>query len=204
MVSPATLRMAIKIAIGAAAALGRCEWVPRPRPRGKGVLIVPVLIRAAKGYQRIGARLRTTLEGVVAGVRHHAGRISTRCALLNVSPLSAGMVRRLPRPGRIARVVVVAVQAVGVGGYGPPPPRPAFVLQRVSAVGSVTSGRVVDRYVARGLVARCLRSRRRGWWGNAVMFDSRARSRVRGVDFVDIIPLVVVFVGLSVLVLVAT
>jgi hypothetical protein len=103
--------MAVEVAIGTTTGHGRGKRVWSSRR--ERVLVVAIRIRATKGHQLVGGWGWATLEGVVAWIRHHAGCISTRGSLVgNVRPLRAGVVGWLPGAGRIARVVVVAVQTV--------------------------------------------------------------------------------------------
>lgn len=124
--------VAFVIAIGAAAR-GRSKRVWARR--SEGVLRKGICIRASKWHQLIGLRRwhgrhwRCTVEWVVSWVRHHAGRIAARGGLMRyVRPLGTGMVLGLSTSGRVARIVVVIVQAVRVGGLRPSPPRPLTVF----------------------------------------------------------------------------
>lgn len=143
---PSMSTMPVKVAIGTTA----CSWRGKRirSSRGKRVLAVPIRLRTAKGHQLVGGRRWTSLKWIVPWIRHHARSISTGRGLVgNVRPLSAWMVRRLTRPGRIARVVVVAVQTVRVVGLRPSPTRPVSGVQRVSALRSVARRRIVDGWV---------------------------------------------------------
>ena len=124
--------VAFVIAIGATAR-GRSKGVWTRR--SEGVLRERIWIRASKWHQLIGLRRwhgwhgRCAVEWVVSWVRHHAGRIAARGGLMRyVRPLGTGMVLGLSTSGRVARIVVVIVQAVRVGGLRPPPPRPLTVF----------------------------------------------------------------------------
>ena len=205
-VSAAMCSMSIKVAARPTACRGRGKRIRTSRR--KVILRVSIGVGGAKRYQLIGSRLWPTLEGVVTWVRHHARSISTGCSLVgNMRPLSTRVMRRLTRPGRIARVIVVPVQTVGVVGLGPSPTRPVSVVQCVSALRSVARRGIVDRRVARRFVARRLRSvaGSRRWRGNAVMLDSgRAGGRVGGLDLVNVVPIfLVVLVRLGVFFLAA-
>lgn len=171
---------------------------------------------APKWHHCTGRRRRATRIGIVSGVRHHAWGIAVRRVLRYVGPLRARVVRGYPgtRCMRwcmrcIARVVVVVFQSVVVGGLGPVSPRavcastlaPAAVLRRRCRDGDVL--------VQGGATGR-LRSRRRRYgrrcWGDPTMPQLLARTRVRGVDLVNVVvsPLVslAIFVVLGLVVVV--
>lgn len=202
---PAMPPVSVEIAIGTTACGWGGKWVGTCRR--KWVLVVPVGFRVSEGYQLVGCRLWAALEGIVPWIRHYARSISIRWGLMgNVGPLSTWVVRRLTRPGRIARPVVVAVQTVRVIGLGPSPTRPGPGVQRVSASRSVARWGVVDGWMVRSFAARLLRSVAGSgrWRGHTVMLDSRgAGCRVRGLDLVNVVPVFLVFVFVGVFVLLA-
>jgi hypothetical protein len=100
--------------------------------RCKGILAVPIRIRATKGNQLAWGRRRTTLERIVSRIGHHTRCITARRSLRNMTPLTARVVLRRSRPGRIARIIVVGVQLVRVFGWGrrwcPPPAWAGFAV----------------------------------------------------------------------------
>lgn len=111
-------------------------------------------------------------------------------------PLRAGVVRWLARAGRIARVVVVVVHAVGMVGLRPSPTRPVTRVQGVTATRPVAGRGSLHGWVARGFAARGLGSMAGcgRWRGDDVVLDasSGAGGRVGGFDLVNVVPLFVV------------
>jgi hypothetical protein len=109
----------------------------------KRVLLVAVAIELivsmkSIGYQLTGRRSGTTTKLMEARVRHHARCIAVGSVLRYMTPPWTWMVggnRCATARGCVARIIVLVVQAVLVGGLGPArPPRPTvFAIQRGSA-----------------------------------------------------------------------